>query len=211
MVFQPGPPGSCQIRLTHMMDGAMAQNVLYWRNVTETPLSQPQLELVVEQFIHAWQFGLTEGPRGMLSSSVHLTKIEVIGLDQETSPAATRDIDLPGLQTDGNACPPQVAVCVATTTAFRGRNWRGRVFVMGIPEDDVASNGDLLPTPLAAWKDRWANFLAAMDDGDSIQGFWMHASKMDDGVLRPEILMEEVTAIDVRPRVKTQRRRLQTS
>lgn len=207
MPFHQAPDGVARLRLTFTQGQAVAQNILYFQTIAEQPLTVADLDDIVDQYLHAFNFGVTEGPRGVLASSCVLSQVEAVALHSESAPGVIRAVTQAGLQSNAEACPPGVAVVVTENTGLRGRNSRGRVYVMGIVEGDVGVDGLLFPTPLAAWQERWTNFITGMADSTVIAGNWMQASFFDDGAPRGMAIMNAIQSVTVRNHVRSQRRR----
>jgi hypothetical protein len=207
MVFIPGPPGLAKVRITWTQAGHQAQNVMHWRKDGAWATLPAELELVTEQFIHAYSPGDNSGPLAGLSVSCHLTQIEVVDVVSEDGVGTIRTLDLAGHNSDADAAPPGVAMVIAESTLFRGRSNRGRIFQMGIPAGHVNSGGGLNGAELTNWQGLWNTWLTKLGDGDSIAGSLVVASYQHNGLGRSVAVTNEVTAVTVRPSVHSQRRR----
>ena len=100
-----------------------------------------------------------------------------------------------------SALTPNVSMLVHKATALGGRSGRGRFYVPGVREADVADDGTVSSTALAQWQtaaNAFATGLAALD----VAGVVLHSADA------PIDLPTLITSYEVQGRVATQRRRL---
>jgi hypothetical protein len=101
---------------------------------------------------------------GAISASAHINIVSVQFLD---GTSARHDFVSTGSNTGlGNAeYIPQVACIVKLTTALRGREHRGRIFLPFISENNF-STGGVDAAAVAAMHTAWGNFVTACDADD---------------------------------------------
>lgn len=75
-----------------------------------------------------------------LASSVTLTNVIVVDGRTEGAPQVIRPSGATG-NTGGDSVPLNLAVCITLRTPLRGRSYRGRVYIAGWTEGDMAGNG----------------------------------------------------------------------
>lgn len=94
------------------------------------------------------------------------------------------------------------AVLIRKTTAVGGRRGRGRMFMPGLPENQVDGSGALNTTYQAGIQTSWNNFFDALEGAD-LPLYLLHSEG-------PAILVPPVplTSLDVSATAATQRRRL---
>lgn len=105
-----------------------------------------------------------------------------------------------------NMLPSSVAVLVQKRTAFAGRRNRGRMYLPGVPAQDVGGTtapNDLDSGQLVTWQanlDAFMAFLQGSTMGDALNPVILHPA--------PSTPVTEVTAFSVQARLATQRGRL---
>ena len=75
-----------------------------------------------------------------LAASVTLTNVTVVDGRTEGAPQVIRPSGAAG-NTGGDSVPLNLAVCVTLRTPLRGRSYRGRVYIAGWTEGQMAGNG----------------------------------------------------------------------
>jgi hypothetical protein len=101
----------------------------------------------------------------------------------------------------GNSSPPNVSYLVRKQTAGGGRPNRGRMFVPGVSESDVGSEGLILPAAVTAMNADLVAWGAAMATN-------LLAPVILHGVASPVTTPTPITALTVDARAATQRLRL---
>jgi len=99
----------------------------------------------------------------------------------------------------GSASPPQVTWLFHKLTGFGGRQQRGRMFLPGVSEQYVADSGLIESGAYTGISAAAGNFLAAVAT---------NAGPMTVLHTNPAVFLQEVTTLQVAPKVATQRRRL---
>lgn len=97
----------------------------------------------------------------ILPSAVTYEGITVRGLSSQDDLRYDLSEPLPGEDAAG-ALPAQVAVCVTKRTGFTGRSQRGRLYVWGIPDDDLLDERHINSALVTAYQDAFDALLAAM-------------------------------------------------
>jgi hypothetical protein len=148
---------------------------------------------------------LTEWEQHILptqSQDLTLRGVNLISLDTATGPSYEEFLvsPLPG-GTVSASLPGSVAFVIKFSTAQRGRSRRGRVYMSGIPEQDVTGNF-LNSSPQADMVSGWRTFLTNV--ADSIGGVHVVISRTSDPAT-----VTRVTSVDATDNVlDSQRRRL---
>lgn len=92
-----------------------------------------------------------------ISSNVTLLSTTIKVGPTETGPFFTDSTSVAGTGS-ATTVPPNVAVLVNKVTASGGRKGRGRMFVPGIPEQDVNPNGTYATGVAAAWNTKLEDY-----------------------------------------------------
>jgi hypothetical protein len=131
MPFVP-VPGCAEFELVYLYDGQICENTL-WFKYDGAPDSTQLLATAAA--IHTWFTGAF-GPN--LSSNVQLNVIRATSHDTIDGAAVDYTTGLPEVATgpDGGA-PGNVAPCISFKTGVRGRSFRGRNYIVGIPEAEL--------------------------------------------------------------------------
>lgn len=142
-----------------------------------------------------------------LSTNLGLREVVVTDLSTATSPQVTV---LPTATVTGKddapASPGNVALCVSFRTVFRGRSFRGRNFVPGIPSDQIT--GNTVATGVVEAIESAYNVLR-VEHTASIDGQWGVVSRFSLGAPRVAGVFTPITTIVVvDANVDSQRRRL---
>lgn len=106
------------------------------------------------------------------STAWTLTDISIADLRTATSPAWDSDVvDLAG-SAAGAGMSPNIAVCVSHQTGFRGRSYRGRTYLTGIPTSTMENDGTIASSRRALFIGIFANMrlnLPSVSVGDFTQ------------------------------------------
>jgi len=200
MAFVPAPSG-VKVEMRYTYQGQQVENQLYFKSFT---LFTPTEMLALGDALSViWAAEVApQSP-----SSLILREVVVTDLQTDTSPSVTATTGLPvaGLASD-NASPSNVTLCVSFRTFGRGRSSRGRNYLLGIREDEVANN--IVST---SFSNRWTDFFNALLSDPTITDNWEWSviSFIEDGADRTEGLIQQVlTFTFVDQTVDSQRRRL---
>lgn len=138
-------PATVQIRLEGVMDRQQTINNLYFRQITGTisPLTVNTLLVNVKSW---WVLNIVP----LLSEDFSGVRAQATDLSEELGIVAEVDATSTGGVASESA-PNNVAACVSFRTGIRGRSFRGRNYVSGIPNSVITLNsldptfvGDLL-------------------------------------------------------------------
>lgn len=133
MAFQP-VPNVAQIRIEGVADNQLTINDQYWEisggGINATNLAALAVALV------SW---VTGSLCPLLSEQWTATRIVGIDLTSAIGPTTTQNVSTAG-GVSGEAAPNNVSACVSLRTASRGRSFRGRNFLPGIPNSLITTN-----------------------------------------------------------------------
>lgn len=219
MAFIPAPPGVCRVRTIWSFTGlATAENVMYFDTGTGAVPNAAELGSVATAFETAWGVGAVGAGTvlGNLAADCAITEIDVEDASSATGPFAHITENAPG-RASGSALPPGVASVCTWFTGLRGRSFRGRTFLPGLPEGNVGPSGDIntpLFTTLAA---AWQAFLGSVKNPGAFPTGTLVVASYHSGVdpttkrpiPRPVAVVTPVTGVQLRGHVHSQRRRNQ--
>lgn len=104
------------------------------------------------------------------------------------------------------ALPNNVTICASLRSDLAGRSYRGRTYLIGLTEGDVAVNA-VTPAELTAWADAIVDMAAAIELAAEV--FWVILSLFSNGVPRVTGNVRGVdTVLFTNSTVDSQRRRL---
>ena len=143
--------------------------------------------------------------QGLMCGAYTLRSVRLaVGQDGGPPLVVEAPIGLPGGHSE--ACLVQnTALLIRKRSALAGREHRGRMFVPGISELNVGSNGTIGATTVTAYQTRANNFLNKLRDAGTIDNaVILHTSPQIGGAPPPTV----ITNLVVDSTVATQRRRL---
>lgn len=139
-------------------------------------------------------------------NSCRLNTIRLTDMTVEFAPALDYTVSLPLVGTiGGNSMPNNVSLSLTKRTIYRGRNYRGRVYQVGLAEEQVDGN-TVLSGPVGALIAAWEQLLAFTTTSESWE--MVVASKYQGNVARPEAVTTPVINFSSDGIVDSQRRRL---
>ena len=124
----PDVPGTVQVELIQGLDGETIENIIYFNKAGAWTV--PDMEALAGDVVNFWNILL--GPN--LSASISLVEVFLTDLTTPTGAAVSYTTGLP--VAGGVADEPMsnnVAPCISFRTALRGRSFRGRNYIGGIP------------------------------------------------------------------------------
>jgi hypothetical protein len=142
--------------------------------------------------------------KGDQTAIVEYRNIHVVDLDSVSGP--TYDLPLTDVGTaTGGAVPNNVALCVTFLTGARGRSYRGRNYIAGLPLGATASNVEWTTGAAAGIQTIYENFDLALPPIN-----WEHSvlSRFNGGAPRVTGHQQPVIAYRGNTGMVTQRRRL---
>jgi len=190
---------TAEVRLVYSTLGGVAMNVINFRLVGGwTPELLTALAAAVED---SWETNLSP----IVSEAVTLDETVATDLSSDTGAQITDPGGISGAHA-GAALPNNVTVAVSFRTDQRGRSHRGRLFHVGMTEDQ--SSGDVLSgsnatTFLTAYESFFADIEAAVTDATHVV-----VSRCQDGVWLTTGETTTVTSYQVEPTLDSMRKRL---
>ena len=193
-------PNTVQINVVYAMDGQEVENTLYYEKTTG--VSATDLAALVEE-VNAF---LVDQLVPFLGNTIELIRLVGVLLDAADSLLYVSTTGLPFAGTaSGPAAPNNVALCMSLRTGIRGRSFRGRNYIPGIPRDLITEN-TVGAGSVTAYEDAYNGLIGlGGDDG------WQQVivSRFSGGAPRTTGVTTPVTAaFVVDPTVDSQRRRL---
>lgn len=143
----------------------------------------------------------------LLNTNYHLETLTAWAQDSDSAPVVTINAtgQTSGYDQSASVLSANAAVCITLHTAHRGRSGRGRIYLGGLGAS-VMENGNSIT---AAWKaladGYFENLLSDLDGG---AWTWVVVSHYTGKAARQAGLAQPITAVQVRPRLDSQRRRL---
>jgi len=203
MAFIP-VPDTVQVELIYDTPAGTAENTLWFHYEGTGDITEFAISTLCGEIVQWW---VTEV---MAFVCDEITLREVIGTDMSTeiSEAGSSPADAVGVRAD-NVLPQNVTMAVSFRTPNRGRSYRGRNYVVGLGEGQVAN--DIVG---ATWTVGYVDAYAALPSylpvvlGDP-QWNWVIASRYTNNAPRTTGVFSSVTAVQVTDDyVDSQRRRL---
>jgi len=187
MAFQP-VTNVALTRLEGVVDGQETINTLYWE-ISGGGINVVNLTSLVSA-VGVW-FNTVLAP--LLSDDWSTSRVVGVDLTTQTGPEVVAGGTTAG-GVSGEANPNNVAATVTFRTAARGRSFRGRNFVPGIPGSVVTLN-TLDPT---FQTDLVNAYLSLSGPGSFLAGWqWGVVSRFSAGVLRASGLFSPITSVDM--------------
>ncbi len=200
----PLPPvaSTSRVVLEWTWAGQLCANVLHYLNTTGS--GGPQAADIGAKIVG----NFNTATRAVITTGCALTRIGVTPLDPSPPPSQDYATGLPLAGTSGSpSMPNNVTAAASFRTAFRGRSFRGRAFVVGLTEAGITANA-IEPTVITAWLNFWEAMRVLEPTGGEATYQLAVVSYMSGGVLRPVPIATPVTSITMDGIVDTQRRRL---
>jgi hypothetical protein len=125
-------PNTAQVNVIQELDLQKIENVFHVQNTSGTGL--PDLGAIASLFGSWWETDLSPE----VSHDLILTEVVATDISQE---GGTQEAWTPtGIVTGGNSSgstPNNVALCISLRSVQRGRSYRGRSYLAGLPETSV--------------------------------------------------------------------------
>lgn len=138
MPFQ-AVPNTILLCVRATVGGQDVENTFYAQKATSP--TQDDVDAVVAMAAAWW----ASDWQGAMSDDYVMREMYARSLDSEVAVQAT-DASMNGEFGDlGSATPNNVALAVARRSGFTGRNTRGRIFVAGVPENQVGATMTVFP------------------------------------------------------------------
>jgi len=190
---------TAEVRFVYATNGGVAMNVLNFRlSGGWTPELLADLAAAAED---SWETNLSP----VISEAITLTETIATDLGSETGAQVTDPGGISGAKT-GFVLPDNVTVAVSFRTNQRGRSHRGRLFHVGLVDNQVL--GDVLDAGVAtsifdAYTAFFADIAAAIPGATHVI-----VSRCQDGVWLPTAEKTTMTSIQVEPTIDSMRKRL---
>lgn len=194
-------PNVVKVEMRYTWDTEEVENTLYF--FLPAPHSAEGLAILGAELYDVWA---TEF-RPLQSASVSLREIYLRSMSGLVAPEYTFTTGLPAIGTNTQApLPNNVTLSISFRSGLTGRSSRGRNFILGMTEDQVAQNL-VAPAVIAAYVAAYEQLLpAASRLGSAI---WVVYSQYSGGVIRPSGTFNFVLSVVVVDNVvDSQRRRL---
>lgn len=205
MAFQPAPAcAQVTLRFVRAADGVfIGANTPVLHKPGGTAFTQADVDAVRDAVLAWWGTDLSP----ITAQAAQLASVTVRGLASSEDVISTVTSGDDGVQV-GDLLPSSVTLAIAFKTGLTGRSARGRVFMCGMVESQVASNTATLAYATAA-RDAWAAFGLQLES----EGYdHVVLSRVSGGVKRENALPRKVTTYEFTDRrVDTMRDRLADS
>jgi len=195
-------PNTVEAEIICSLHGQTVENTLSFEyETTPDEISMNRLGMV----LNTWYASQV---MEFLSNEYQLLRTEVTGLESATSPGVT--VNAVGTVLGGvgaESLPGQNALCVSFRTALRGRSFRGRNYISGIPENAHAA-GVIADATATGIRDAYVDLIAIVSEDALTPSTWVVVSRVSGGVNRASGVTTPVqTATLVDRYVDNQRRR----
>ena len=199
MAFTP-VPNVCQVELRYLIAGQRCENTLYFRMASGFTTAD-MIELG-DELINWWRDEIAP----LVGIGVQLVEAYVTNLTTETSAAVSVVPTVTALgQVNEELLPLNVAPAVSFRTAGRGRSSRGRNYIAGITNSNVA--GSIVESSWAA--NVVAAYNALFTLASTLGVVWGVVSRFNGGNRRTEGIHQAITTVLFTDLVvDSQRRRL---
>jgi len=123
------------VELRYTQDAQEVENTLYFQSASAP--DEAGMTALGEAILTWWGAQL----QTLISNECELRECLLTDLTTDSGPSVTVVTGLPLLGTsDGEAAPQNATACISFRTGFRGRARRGRNYIVGLPNQYVASN-----------------------------------------------------------------------
>lgn len=198
MTFVP-TPGAVRTDMQFTMSGQQIHNVFWFaRNESWTEEQREALNTALA----AWW----DTNKSYFSTSMGLVQITTVNQESASAPSSTLVVSpIVYGTTSGGSMPNNVATCVTLRTDLRGRSYRGRTYLAGMPK--ATQLDEVLFT--TQWIANAVIVLTALKDAiEALGAVWVVVSKVVLGLQRAAGLKTPITAIAADQYIDSQRRRL---
>lgn len=173
----------------------------FWFKFATAPSSADRSFLAGD--MHTWW---TSQIKPYLSHQVGLTEIDIVDMSTQSGPVTQVILSSPEVGGDaGPSVPLNAALCGSLRTAQRGRNYRGRVYVPGIPESYNDTPGTFQSTIVGNIVTALSWFITPANVHSfiwSVVSFYLNKTARSSGLATP------ITAVSADTLIDSQRRRL---
>lgn len=202
MAFVPCP-GIAELAVVSIVGDVEATNVFHMDFAQVTPLTALDLENAAADISAAFVSHL-EVP---LSSDVGVLEVRARDLTVQFGAGIVYPVAGNGGSGAATPLPPGSAVVVTWTTGIVGRSFRGRSYLMGLPEGLVDEEGRIAGATHTALGTGATAFIGALDPGALSGAQLCVTSKFHNGAPRATGVSTPITNRQVRIHIHSQRRR----
>jgi hypothetical protein len=187
MPFQP-VPNVAQLRLEGRVDGQQTINDVYFE-ISGGGITPLNLLVILANVSNWWQTAVVP----LLSNNFSSLRVTAIDLTTVSGPSVEQATATVG-GVGAEAAPNNVAACVSLRTASRGRSYRGRNFVPGIPNSVITLN----TLDSAFISDLVDAYTQLVGPGTFVPGWqFCVVSRQNAGVIRPSGLPIPITSVSM--------------
>ena len=200
MAFIP-VPNVVQAELVFTWNGQICQNVLHYL-VDEGV--DPTIQAGIGADLAAW---FDDSMQPLVVDTLSLIEVRLSDLTSEFAPGASWSGGLPlvGSLAGGLSMPNNVSIVMTKRTDFRGRSFRGRIYHVGLSENQVTAN-NIVPATLTSLLAAYAELMTVTVGAETYP--LCVVSRYQGGEPRVTGIATPVTAITSDGIVDSQRRRL---
>lgn len=136
---------TAQVALHYLVDSQRCENIFYVQK--DSTLVPADLDDIANAFGDWW----TAHVAPLTPSNVSLQEIIVRDMTTETSPEIVFTTGLPFAgSSSAHSLPNNVTIAIKLNTGFGGRSFRGRSYIVGISQGDVAVDTNVITSGSAA-------------------------------------------------------------
>lgn len=199
MAFIPVPK-CAQFNMQFAIAGQIVELTFGIRRASD--FAPADLSATADRFVNWMNASL----KNILSNAISLVNVYGIALHSITAPVVQRPVSPPVAGTVNVAALPNSTSAVTTlNTALRGRSYRGRKYMVGIPANNQTSPTQLSPAYITAMLAAYNALGTELATGSNE---WVVVSRANGGVTRSEGVPTLVTSLYADPFIDNQRRRL---
>jgi len=200
MAFIPFPAGTAEVLLNYTYDGIAGQNVFGAAKTTVAPWLYTELVQLTSDFFTWWNTNL----KAKLPASTVLQNITAYDLEEEFGTIVVDPVVTPGSNA-GTAVANQVAMVVTLQSNTRGRSFRGRCFISGLPTSALADQKLWASAQCTSMNSAFQALNTVLATHNTFHAI---LSREFGGHPRTEGNVVQVVSYNARVQVATQRRRL---
>ncbi len=192
---------TCRASIVYLLDNQRVVNTLHFNKVAP-PLTLNDMQGLATA-LHTWY---TASLKPNLATGIALAEINVVDLTTQTAPTFLLSISPVEPGTGGvSVMPGNVAWCASLRTLARGRSFRGRFYVPGMPSNSVTFPNSVF----VSWAGQIQTALAQLLTPANVANLlWVIASRYFNKLPRASGIVTPVASITGDLTLDSQRRRL---
>lgn len=189
-----------KVELVYSMENQIMENVLYYS--FSYGWSVPNMTGFASTMQSLWDAQM----KARVTAQLSLTKIIITDMTTESSPKVEHAVS-PAIAgtAAGDALPANCAAEITLVTGLRGRSYRGRIYVPGVP-DTSATGSSWNAGFITSLSGAFGNFISVIYGAGSAH--LVVASRVHNKIVRTTGVASEVLSVTVSPYICSQRRRL---